>query len=224
MTAAAEPVSLRIDFVSDVVCPWCAIGLLALEQAIARLGDAVTVDLHFQPFELNPQMPREGQDATEHLTQKYGASPKQLAAGRETIRARGAELGFVFNARDRVYNTFDAHRLLHWAATLGRDQERALKFALLRAYFTDGADVSDPGTLQDVAVGCGLNGPRAAAVLATDEYTEEVRTQEQFYLDKRINSVPSVVINRRHLVSGGQPVELFEQVLREIAAGKENDE
>lgn len=219
MSESATPVPIRIDFVSDVVCPWCAIGLIALEQAIERIGESVQVELHFQPFELNPQMPPEGQDATEHLTEKYGSSAEQLAAGREAIRARGAELGFVFNPRDRVYNTFDAHRLLHWAGTLGASAERSLKFALLRAYFTAGDDVSDRAVLQRIAVDTGLDGDRAAAVLADGDYTDQVRQQERFYQANGINSVPGVVINQSHLVSGGQPVEVFEKVLREIAAG-----
>jgi predicted DsbA family dithiol-disulfide isomerase len=104
---------LKIDFVSDVSCPWCVIGLRALEQALERVGDAVTAEIHFQPFELNPQLPPDGQDITEHLVQKYGSTPEQLQRSRETIRARGAELGFTFEMgkRSRVYNTFDAHRL-----------------------------------------------------------------------------------------------------------------
>ena len=124
------PVRLRIDFVSDVVCPWCAIGLASLEQALERTRGEVEADIHFQPFELNPQMPPEGEDAVEHLRQKYGMPAAQLAANQEAIRERGAALGFTFDMerRRRVYNTFDAHRLLHWAETEGRQRE--LKHAL----------------------------------------------------------------------------------------------
>jgi predicted DsbA family dithiol-disulfide isomerase len=216
---SAQPVSIKIDFVSDVSCPWCAVGLKSLEQAIDRLGNEVKIDLHFQPFELNPQMAPEGQDATEHLVQKYGSTPEQLAQNRETIRARGAALGFTFNERNRVYNTFDAHRLLHWAALEGSDKERALKHALLRAYFTDGDDVSAHATLIRLAGEVGLDRTRAQQILASDEYASDVRKQERLYTDNGIHSVPAIIINDRHLISGGQPVEAFERALRQIAAG-----
>ena len=217
MSAIPKPVPIRIDFVSDVSCPWCAIGLNSLEQAIARVGDEMHVDIHFQPFELNPQMPPQGQDATEHLVQKYGSTPEQLERNREAIRARGAELGFVFNRRERVYNTFDAHRLLHWAAIEGADKEHALKRALLRAYFTDGDDVSAHEVLIRLAGEAGLDAARARQILASDEYADDVRAQERFYTGRGIHSVPAVIINDRHLISGGQPIEVFEQALRQIA-------
>lgn len=218
MAISNAPTALKIDFVSDVSCPWCAIGLKSLEQAIERVGDSVEVELHFQPFELNPQMPAQGQDVAEHLRQKYGSTPEQLAANREAIRARGAALGFTFNQRDRIYNTFDAHRLLHWAALEGRDRELALKHALLRAYFTDGVDVSAQANLVRIAVEAGLDGDRAQAILESGEYGDEVRKQEQRYLDSGIHAVPAVIINDRHLISGGQPPEIFEDALRRIAA------
>ncbi len=209
---------LRIDFVSDVSCPWCAIGLKALEQAIERLNDEITVDLHFQPFELNPQMPAEGEDTGEHLSRKYGSTPAQLATNREAIRARGAELGFTFNQRDRIYNTFDAHRLLHWAAIEGPEKELALKHALLRAYFTDGVDVSSRGELARIAADVGLDHERAAQILETNAFAQEVRDQEQHYTGNGIHSVPAIIINNQHLISGGQPVEVFESALRRISA------
>ncbi|WP_330970344.1 DsbA family oxidoreductase, partial [Lysobacter sp. A3-1-A15] len=155
MSSPAPPVPLRIDFVSDVSCPWCAVGLKALEQAIERVGERIAPELHFQPFELNPQMPPEGQDTDEHLVQKYGSTPEQLAQNREALRERGAAVGFEFRQRDRVYNTFDAHRLLHWAGLEGAAQELALKHALLRAYFTDNLDVSSPEVLAQVAATAG---------------------------------------------------------------------
>ena len=107
--------TLKIDFVSDVSCPWCAIGLQSLQTALDRLEGEVQADIHFQPFELNPKMGAEGQDITEHLSQKYGSTPEQATAARENIRQRGEALGFTFNMdkRARTYNTFDAHRLLH---------------------------------------------------------------------------------------------------------------
>ena len=211
--------ALKIDFVSDVSCPWCAIGLKSLQQAIARVGDAVEVELHFQPFELNPQMPPGGQDTTEHLVEKYGGTPEQFDANRAAIRERGAALGFEFrmDKRGRIYNTFDAHRLLHWADTQGAGKQLALKEALLALYFTDGGDPSDHDSLVRVADEAGLDAERARQVLATGEFTDEVRAQERFFTGQGIQAVPSVIINDRHLLQGGQPVEVFERALRQIA-------
>jgi predicted DsbA family dithiol-disulfide isomerase len=209
---------LKIDFVSDVSCPWCVIGLRALEQAAERLAGEVQLDLHFQPFELNPQMGPEGQDIGEHLQQKYGASAEQREATRAAIAARGAELGFTFTpgARGRIYNTFDAHRLLHWAELQGR--QPALKNALFKAYFTDGEDPSNHELLVRLAGDVGLDLAEARALLQSDRYATEVREREQFYLQQGIHSVPAVIVNDRHLIQGGQPVEVFEQALRQIAA------
>ncbi|WP_295957237.1 DsbA family oxidoreductase [Rhodoferax sp.] len=210
--------SLKIDFVSDVSCPWCVVGLKSLEQALARVGDSITAELHFQPFELNPQMAPEGEDTTEHLARKYGSTPAQAAANKENIRARGAELGFTFNLgqRNRIYNTFDAHRLLHWAELEGH--QHALKQALFDAYFTLGQNPSDHTLLVQVAEQVGLDPVRAQAILESNEFADAVREREQFYTSQGIHSVPAIIINDRHLISGGQPPEVFEQALRQIAA------
>lgn len=218
MNATTERVPLRIDFVSDIVCPWCAIGLTALDQALARLPANVDVDFHVRPFELNPQMAPEGEDIAEHLTRKYGMSPEQLTAARANIQARGAEVGFTFGERHRTWNTFDAHRLLHWAGLEGLQFN--LKLALLQAYHGDGENVSDHVTLVRVAADAGLDAERAAAILASDEYADAVRAEEQFFIRSGINSVPAVIIDQQHLISGGQPVEVFERALKEILAGK----
>jgi predicted DsbA family dithiol-disulfide isomerase len=208
---------LKIDFVSDVSCPWCAIGLQSLQTALGRLEGDVQADIHFQPFELNPRMGPEGQDIAEHLQEKYGSTPEQAAAAREAIRERGAALGFTFNMdkRARIYNTFDAHRLLHWAELEGK--QLALKKALLIAYFTDGKNPSDKEVLVQVATEVGLDAVQARVILDSDVYAPEVRAQAQFYLQQGIHSVPAVIINDRHLISGGQPPEVFEQALRQIA-------
>lgn len=213
-----EPQALRIDFVSDVSCPWCAVGLASLERALDALKDEVRAEIHFQPFELNPQMAREGEDVGEHITKKYGMSRAQLAQNQENIRQRGAAVGFTFAKQDTrlIYNTFDAHRLLHWAEDSG--QQHALKRALLTAYFTDGEDVSDHAVLARLAEAVGLDGNEARAILAGDRYAAEVRAQEQFFQRAGIHSVPAIIINRQHLISGGQPPEVFEQALRQIAA------
>ncbi len=212
--------ALRIDFVSDVACPWCAVGLKSLEQALEKLQGEVSAEIHFQPFELNPNMPPGGQDIVEHLAQKYGSTPAQLAQNQERLRERGEELGFIFDLqkRTRIYNTFDAHRLLHWAE--GQGKQRELKHALLRAYFTDGRDPSDREVLVNVAGSVGLNAQEAAAVLDSGQYAQEVREAEQFFQRQGIQAVPSVIIDRQYLIQGGQPVEAFEQALRQIAAEK----
>ncbi|HNZ90702.1 MAG TPA: DsbA family oxidoreductase [Acidovorax sp.] len=212
------PTTLKIDFVSDLSCPWCAIGLRALEQAADRLKDEVALDLHFQPFELNPQMGPEGQDIGEHLQQKYGASLEQSQRNGEAIAARGAELGFTFglDKARRIYNTFDAHRLLHWAETQGL--QRVLQHALFKAYFTDGQNPGSHEVLVRVAGEVGLNPDAARELLASDRYASEVREREQFYQQQGIHSVPAIIINDHHLIQGGQPVAVFEQALRQIAA------
>ncbi len=213
---------LKIDFVSDVSCPWCVIGLKSLETALGRVADQLSADIHFQPFELNPQMPAQGQDIGEHLAQKYGSTPEQMQSSREDIRARGEALGFTFGMakRSRIYNTFDAHRLLHWseAEAEGTGLQLALKEALFTAYFTKGDDPSSHEILVRVAEEAGLNPQRAQQILASGEFAAEVRERERFYLDQGIHSVPTVIINDRHLISGGQPPEVFEQALRQIAA------
>jgi predicted DsbA family dithiol-disulfide isomerase len=223
MSGKALPVPLRIDFVSDVVCPWCAIGLASLEQALARTQGEVEAELHFRPFELNPQIAAEGEDVGEHLAKKYGLSSVQLAQNHERIRERGAELGFTFSPeRRRICNTFDAHRLLHWAGLEGRQRE--LKHALLRAYFSDGQNVSNHDTLVRIAGNSGLSADRAREILDSNAYADDVRAEEQFYLRSGIQGVPAIIIDQKHLISGGQPVEVFERALRQIAAGKTGGE
>jgi predicted DsbA family dithiol-disulfide isomerase len=206
--------------------------LASLQTALTRLEGVVQAELTFQPFELNPQMVAEGEDTTEHLAKKYGSTPEQAAAARENIRSRGAELGFTFNLdkRSRIYNTFDAHRLLHWAhlqdatATAAQPNVQlpqvALKKALLAAYFTNGENPSDHALLLRVVGDVGLDVARAKEILNSDEYAAEVRAQENFYTSQGIHSVPAVIINDRHLISGGQPPEVFERALRQIAAAQ----
>ena len=212
---------LRIDFVSDVVCPWCAVGLASLEQALRQLQGEVEAEIHFQPFELDPNMPAGGMDVAENLKRKYGMSDAQLAENQARIRDRGTELGFSFdfNARSRTWNTFDAHRLLHWAAAEAPERQLPLKRALLVANFSEGRDISDHALLAEVAAGVGLDAQRASAVLAGGEFADAVRDAEKFFQGLGISSVPAVIVERKHLISGGQPPEVFERALRELAAG-----
>lgn len=207
---------MRIDFISDVACPWCAIGLASLEQALAALGpEAAGIELHFQPFELNPQMPPEGADAAQYLKAKYGMGDAQLAANRENIRARGAALGFTFGERAHVWNTFDAHRLLHWAGLQGPAPQRDLKRALLKAYHGEGRNPAAREVLLEAAAAAGLDASEAAAVIDDrDCFAPEVREAEAEWQQAGIRSVPSVVLDRRFLIQGGQPPEVFEDALR----------
>lgn len=208
---------IKIDFVSDVSCPWCAVGLSSLEQALSRIHGEIETELHFQPFELNPDMPPEGQDTVERLSRKYGMTPEQVHQNGEVITARGREVGFIFNMdkRTHTYNTFDAHRLLHWAGLEGH--QLALKHALLKAYFTDGENPSAKDVLIRLCRESGLDQDRAREILDSDEYAAEIRARERFYTQQGINSVPSIILNDRHLIQGGQSPETFEQALRQVA-------
>jgi len=213
------PARFRIDFVSDVACPWCAIGLASLKSALTKLEGSVEAEIHLQPFELNPQTPFEGEDAGEHIRQKYGIDDKQLEANRSAIRERAAALGVAINtqAGSRVWNTFDAHRLLHWAEQQDREKAVALKQALFRAYFTDNENVADRDVLVRIAKETGLAGDAARRMLDGNEFVDEVRAQEHRWQQAGIHSVPATVVNGQYLISGGQPPEVFESALREIA-------
>ncbi len=210
---------VKIDFVSDVACPWCAIGLAALERAMADIGGDLQVELHFQPFELNPDMGPEGEPIAEHLAHKYGLSADQLAQNGEALRQRGETLGVRIDLqkRDHIYNTFDSHRLLYWAGELGTEQQHALKRALLQAYHGVGRNVSDREVLVDIAGATGLDVDEARRILDTDAFAAQVREREHFYQQRGIRAVPSVILNDRHLLQGGQPPEVFAQALRQLA-------
>ena len=207
---------MKLQFVSDVACPWCAIGLISLEIALKRIGDDAAVDLEVEPFELNPDMPPEGEDVLEYVGRKYGSSAAELSARHALIRERGAAVGFTFGQRTRIWNTFDAHRLLHWAGLEGRKRE--LKHALLAAYHTRGENPGSREVLLRVATEVGLDVERARAVLDSGEYGAEVRERIRHWQQLGIHSVPSIVVDGRYLIQGGQPPEAFEQALREIAA------
>ncbi len=207
---------MKIDFVSDVACPWCAVGLHSLETALERLGDTVQVDLRFQPFELNPTLPAEGRETVAYLVEKYGSTPERVAQNREAIRQRGADVGFTFGDRPWVWNTFNAHRMLHWAGLEGKQRE--LKHALLTAYHTNAENPGATDVLLRLAGEVGLDVERARAILDSDEYADEVRALERHYQQLGISAVPSMIINDRHLIQGGQPPETIEQTLRQLAA------
>ncbi|HSI05803.1 MAG: DsbA family protein [Myxococcota bacterium] len=205
---------MRIDFVSDVVCPWCAVGLWGLQEAIRRTG--IDVELHMQPFELNPDMPPGGEDVAEHLGMKYGRSLLELAKTHEMIGARGAAVGFTFDwqKRDRIYNTFDAHRLIYWAAIEGRDV--ALARAMMRAYHSEGKDISDHTVLVSIAGEINFDEHGARAVLASDAYGDIVRQTEQQWTELEVAGVPTVIIDGKHVLSGAQPSPVYEAALRQL--------
>jgi predicted DsbA family dithiol-disulfide isomerase len=217
---------IKIDYVSDVACPWCAVGLGGLEQAMKNIGDAFEVEVHFQPFELNPDMPPGGQDVFEHLTQKYGKTIEQVRATQNDIKARAAAVGYPFHpeGRKHVYNTFNAHRLLHWAGLEhGSQAQHRLKRELLVTYFQLAVDLDDAQNVLDAVNRAGLDVSRAAKILATDEYAADVRAQQRKYTSMGIQSVPSIIINDKYLLQGAQPAEAFEQALRQVAAESENN-
>jgi len=220
------PKPLQIDFVSDVVCPWCVVGLGGLETALMALAaEGITAEIHFQPFELNPDMAPEGENITEHIGRKYGSTPEQSAKNRAMIRDRAAESwpddGKGFEMRmgpdSRIWNTFDAHRLLHWAGTVGLAEQRALKEALFRAHFTDNRPLPDAEVLAEAAEAAGLDRAEAQAVLADGLYAAEVRDAEALWRSRGITGVPAVVVEGKYLISGGQPAVVFEEALRKIA-------
>ena len=213
--------AIKIDYVSDIACPWCAVGLGGLEQAIKKIGDAFEVDVHFQPFELNPDMPPGGQDVFEHLTQKYGKTVEQVRATQNEIKARAAAVGYPFHpeGRKHVYNTFNAHRLLHWAGLeCGAQAQHRLKRELLVTYFQLAVDLDEAQNLLDAINRAGLDSKRAADILATDEFAADVRAQQMKYTSMGIHSVPSIIINDKYLLQGAQPAEAFEEALRQVAA------
>jgi predicted DsbA family dithiol-disulfide isomerase len=209
---------MKIDFISDVVCPWCIIGLGALEQALANASDVIEPEIHFHPFELNPNMPPEGQNVGEHVAEKYGATPEQSGKNRAMIRERAAEVGFTMNTGkdSRIYNTFDAHRLLHWAGLEGRQSE--LKHALFEAYFTNGQNPGDYDVLVAAAEKAGLDPVEARDVLENGRFEKAVRVAEEAWRGEGVSAVPTIVINDKYLITGGQPAAVFERALRRIAA------
>lgn len=212
------PTRLKIDFVSDVACPWCIIGLKSLRLALDALHPDIEADLIFRSFELNPDMPMEGRKLVEYMADKYGMTPDQVAENQELIRKRGEEVGFQFNMEKRThaYNTFSAHRLLYWAGQSGKKEQ--LKRALFSAYFTDGLNLGDHGVLRRLAGEVGLNVEEADQILQTGAFTKEVRAEEAIYRQQGIHSIPSIIVNDQYLIQGGQNPAVFEHQLRQIAA------
>ncbi len=213
---------LSIDIVSDVMCPWCIVGWLKFEKVMAHFAGRLDFRVQWHPFELNPAMPPEGEDAASHVMRKYGVSAEQSRANSGRMAAIAADLGFTFNRGPdfRMRNSFDAHRLLSWAGALEEPEQdaatgvqTALKLALFRAHFTDNRDVSDPAVLADIAASVGLDRARAAAILGGDDYGEMVRMEEAYWADRNVTGVPAFILGGRMLVPGAQDPEVFIRVI-----------
>lgn len=210
------PTPIRIDIVSDLMCPWCAIGLASLNKALAALEGKVAADIHWQPFELNPNIPAEGEDMLEHLMGKYGITAEQSKENRRNITERGAALGFTFDFVEgmRMRNTFNAHQLLHWAEGSGKQSE--LKQALFVAHFQKHLDINTVAELVKIAAEVGLDSSEAEAVLTDQRFANQVRAAEQHWQEMGIHSVPAMILNEKYLISGGQPPETYIQALTEL--------
>lgn len=221
MTQSPLP-RLSVDIVSDVMCPWCIIGWLKFEKVMAHFAGRLDFRVQWHPFELNPDMPREGEDAASHVMRKYGITAEQSRANSGKMAGVAAELGFAFNRGPdfRMRNSFDAHRLLSWAGALEEPEQAAatgvqtaLKLALFRAHFTDNRDVSDHDVLADVAASVGLDAARARTILAGEEFGEMVRVEEGYWADQNITGVPAFILGGRMLVPGAQDPEVFVRVI-----------
>ncbi len=210
--------ALRIDIVSDVMCPWCIVGYRQLSLALEATGTAH--EIHWHPFELNPHMPATGQNMREHIIEKYGSTPEQSEESRQRLTALGDALGFAFHFSEdmRMHNTFMTHQLLHWADT--QDRRHDLKMALFTAHFTDRRDLSDAAVLADIAGEIGLDRDEALAVLDDKRFADDVRSAERFWQQQGISGVPAVVFDRKHLVTGAQGVENYTSILAQLAAMK----
>ncbi len=210
--------TVRIDFISDIMCPWCVVGLWGLDRALENLAGEIEAEVIFHPFELSPDTPKGGTNLLEHMAAKAGFTREKSLAARAELTRRAAELGFTMGYSDdfRAYNTFDAHRLLHWAWHEGR--QHALKRALFEAYFTENLAIDDPEVLAGIAERVGLDRAEARRVLDSGRFAEEVRAEEALWPSRGIQGVPAVIVDQRYLISGGQPPEVFEDSLRRIVA------
>jgi len=213
---------LSVDIVSDVMCPWCIIGWLKFQHVMAHFAGRLDFRVQWHPFELNPDMPPEGEDAAAHVMRKYGITAEQSRANSGKLAGVAADLGFQFNRGSgfRMRNSFDAHRLLTWAGALEEPEQAAatgvqtaLKLALFAAHFTDNRDVSDHAVLADVAASVGLDRARAAAILASGEFGEMVRAEEAYWADQNIAGVPAFILGGRMMIPGAQDPEVFIRVI-----------
>lgn len=208
---------LKIDIVSDVMCPWCVIGYNNMARALEQVSADISADIQWHAFELNPNMPIEGQNVQEHLMEKYGITAEQSEQNRRNITERGKEAGFDFSFGDQLWmiNTFDCHRLLTWAKSKGRQTE--LKLALFQAHFGDNKRLNDEQVLVEVAEQVGLSGTEAREILHSDAYAQDVRDEQHRMRQMGIQSVPTFIINDKYAITGGQPTDAFIQAFRQIS-------
>ena len=215
--AAAVP--LRIDIVSDVVCPWCIIGLKQVEQALTLVDQDIAAETHWHPFQLNPHMPPEGEDTAEHIARKYGSTPEQSRINRSRLSDIGNSVGFAFNYGEgmRIYNTFNAHKLLTiFGSERGWRAQTALKMALFTAYFQDRGDVSDTDVLCDIAEAQGMDRAVALAWINDAALTETVRAEMEHWTDQNITGVPAIIFDQKYMVPGAQSAETFADVINKV--------
>lgn len=212
---------MRIDFISDINCPWCALGVVSFQKALQLMGDHFNYELHFQPFGLNPQLPKSGRNLVEYLSEKYGMDAERIERTHQHLHERGNEVGFVFGKREHIWNSFDAHRLLYWAEQeVGLEAQCKLKLALLHAYHTEAKNPSDHKVLVNIVKQLGLDEQRAEVILTTNLFSKEVRDLEQQWQVLGISAVPSIVINQEHLIQGAQPVNVLLGMLTQLNKAK----
>jgi predicted DsbA family dithiol-disulfide isomerase len=212
------PAKIRIDIVSDVVCPWCVIGYRQLERAIGQMADRAEVSVRWHPFELAPGMPIEGQLTSDYMAERYGASVEQGRANRDRLIGVGAPLGIDFRYSDdsRIYNSFNAHQLLCWAGEVGG--QTRLQLALFHAYFTDQVNIAETDVLLDVVESVGLDRVEAAAVLDDQRYAAQVRDAETYWHDQNVTGVPAYIVNGTAMIPGAQDADTFVRVLDKVIA------
>ncbi|NEQ96922.1 MAG: DsbA family oxidoreductase [Cyanothece sp. SIO2G6] len=209
--------TLRIDIVSDIVCPWCIIGYKRLEKAMQTFERVITFDLHWHPFELNPAMPEGGENLRQHLAKKYGTTLEGSIAARQRLTEFGKELGFTFSYYDemRMYNTFKAHQLLHWAKKYNKQTELHLR--LFSAYFGEQKAVDDIQVLLESATQVGLDLEAAREVLDSNLYANDVKSIEAEWMRQGVHGVPAIILNQQHLISGAQSPDVFKAQIEDLA-------
>lgn len=207
--------AIKVDIVSDVVCPWCAIGYHQLAKASKETG--IVLDISWHPFELNPQMSDQGENLREHLAAKYGTTPEGSKAARVRFTEMGAALGFTFNYADdmRMWNTFRAHQLIDWADSLGKGHET--KMALFAAYFGRRENISDLQVLADIATIIGMDRSQTLSILESGGRADIVRQKESFWTSRGIAGVPAMIFEEKHLVTGAQGERNYAQILRHFS-------
>jgi len=207
---------VKLDILSDPICPWCYIGKAFLDRALEKHPDH-PFEIEWHPFQLNPDMPEGGMDRRTYLETKFGGKENAIAVyARIDEAAQAAGLDINWDAMATTPNTLDAHRLIHWAGLEGR--QTAVASALFRAYFREGRDIGDRAVLLDIAEAAGLDRAMTERLLQSGADVEEVRARDAHARDRGVTGVPTFVVATRHVVSGAQPPELWEQVIGEIAA------